>query len=305
MPLLRINAAGDRPVLADAPRADLAAGLDAALAPVPVTAPVMVLIHGFRFSPWVPDHDPHGHILSMTPRPGCWKAVSWPRKLGFADAPGTGLALALGWEARAGGLRGTYTQAAKAGVALARLLDMLHALAPDRRVDLMAHSLGARVVMSALPHLVHARPDRALLLAPAEYRSRALAALDSPAGRTLSVIQIAPGENRAFDLGFQTLIPAPARADRALGVAPPRCANWLVVDPARADHAAHLAAQGVRIRAADRPVCHWSSYRRPGLFPLYRAVIRDRADWPLSRLRTPAVQQVSASPPLPPGLPTA
>lgn len=299
MTLLRINALADRPVLADRPQGRLLRELAPLLASLPDGSPIVVMIHGYRFSPWHPDHDPHGHILSLSPRTGCWKAVSWPRKLGFGPAPQTGLAIAFGWEARLGGLRTCYDRAAEAGRALAVLLDVIQDLAPRRSVDLIAHSLGARVALSSQPHLQQARPDRALLLAPAEYAGRAAQALAAPAGRDLSVLQVAPGENRAFDLGFQALVPRPRAGDRALGLAPIHDPNWVVLNPACAATRAHLARHGHRLGATARPVCHWSSYRRPGLFPLYRMVIRDKAGWPLSRLRTAPVRATPAAGGLP------
>ena len=60
----------------------------------------MMMIHGFRFAPGArAQDDPHQHILSFTPFEGCWKAISWPRHLGFGRCPQEGLAIAFGWRA--------------------------------------------------------------------------------------------------------------------------------------------------------------------------------------------------------------
>ena len=88
-------------------------------------APIVVMVHGYRYSPSEPAHDPHRHILSLDPDPGGRRVTSWPRALGFgAGDPGEGLAIAFGWEAR-GSLGGAYRRAGMAGAALARLLSRL------------------------------------------------------------------------------------------------------------------------------------------------------------------------------------
>jgi hypothetical protein len=43
---------------------------------------------------------------------------------------------------------------------------------------------------------------------------------------------------------------------------------------------------GFRIAAPPRAICHWSTYLRPGLLPLYHAL--PRGDPPLSALRAAA-----------------
>ena len=74
-------------------------------------APIVVMIHGYRFSPYSTPHCPHRHILSLTPDRDARRALSWPAALGFtADGP-EGLAGAYGWEAR-GSLPDAYRNAA-------------------------------------------------------------------------------------------------------------------------------------------------------------------------------------------------
>ena len=53
----------------------------------------------------------------------------------------------------------------------------LRRIAPHRPVRAIAHSLGARVVLSALPHLTAGDLDRAVLLSPAEFAGPAAARL--------------------------------------------------------------------------------------------------------------------------------
>ena len=44
--------------------------LTAALSALPQGGTVTIMIHGYRFAPGISGHDPHGHILSQTPRSG-------------------------------------------------------------------------------------------------------------------------------------------------------------------------------------------------------------------------------------------
>lgn len=59
---------------------DLAA-LGRALAALPPEAPVVVLIHGYRFQPGRPAQCPHRHILSSAPKIKDGREISWPQHL--------------------------------------------------------------------------------------------------------------------------------------------------------------------------------------------------------------------------------
>ena len=98
----------------------LTPAIRAAAAGLAPGAPVVAMVHGFRFSPASTQHDPHRHILSLTPTAGERRAVSWPAGLGFTATGDEGLALAFGWEAR-GKLRHAYAQAGEVGADLAAL----------------------------------------------------------------------------------------------------------------------------------------------------------------------------------------
>ena len=107
-------------VKVDADRA-LPEGLIPAARALPGHAPLIVMIHGFRYSPAAAHCDPHRHILSLDPDPADRRVLSWPRALGFgAGAPDEGLGLAFGWEAR-GMLGQAYARAGDAGRAVAVL----------------------------------------------------------------------------------------------------------------------------------------------------------------------------------------
>jgi pimeloyl-ACP methyl ester carboxylesterase len=229
-----------------------------------------VLIHGFRYAPGAGIHCPHGHILSLTPRRDVPRAISWPRHLRLAG-PQDGLALAFGWPAR-GTIWQAQARTAGAAEALATLVATIRRLDPDRRVDLVAHSLGARVAMAALPLAGAGSIGRVLLLAPADFRAHAEAAMDSGAGRAAEVFSITSRANALFDLCMETLLSARLHASLAQGLSHPR-QNWLDlrIDDSVTETA--LARLGFPLRPAMVRICHWQPYLRPGVFALYRALL--------------------------------
>ena len=180
MAVLQINTGPEGPRLQASPGA-LAPALRLALAS---TGPIVIMIHGYKFDPTHRQTCPHRHILSLSPKRDCVKAVSWPRGLGFSgQVTGEGLAIGFGWFAR-GTTWGAYGRAAQAGRALAELIEMIARLAPDRPLHLLAHYLGARVALTALPHIKTARVGRVILLSGADYGQTAREALQSPAGQS-------------------------------------------------------------------------------------------------------------------------
>jgi hypothetical protein len=266
MPLLPVNAEGTRH------RVDEAA-LQAALAALPPRAPVVVMLHGFRYAPGAGRHCPHGHILSLAPRRDIPRAISWPRHLRLGG-PAAGLALAFGWNAR-GTIWSAQSRTPATAEALAGLVRTLRRIDPDRPVDLMAHSLGARVALGSLPHLAEGDVGRLLLLSPADLRPHAETAMASPAGRAAEVVNITCRANAMFDFCVETLLSARIQTSVSQGLSKP-ARNWIdlvIDDPATEDA---LAGLGYPLRPASVRVCHWQPYLRPGLFALYRALLSRR-----------------------------
>ncbi len=256
-----------------------AAYLAARLAGLPAEAPVVVMIHGYRFAPGIAGHCPHGHILSMNPTTDDRKAISWPRHLGLTGDHG--LAIGLGWAAR-GSVQGAYRRAAAAGAALADLATLIRQIDPDRQIDVIGHSLGARVALQAL---IHARPGdfrRMILLAAAETRRPARAAMDTPAGRAVQVINVTTRENDLFDFALEWLVSL--GTDTALGQGPGRALpNWLNLQIDQPATLQALSRLGHTLPPPPARICHWSPYLRPGIFALYRAMLD--GSLPLPHLR--------------------
>lgn len=284
MPLISVNARVGQVTGRDW-ATPLGLQLHAALSASPPEVPVVVMVHGFRFSPDLPFTDPHSHILALEPRPDCWRAISWPRHLGFGRSPDEGLVLGFGWRA-CGTIWQANAEAGRAGIALAGLLRQIRAIDPGRQINVLAHSLGARVVLAALHDLPSRSIGRLVLMAGAEFASRATAAMASPAGRTAEVFNVTTRENDLFDFLTELLLPAPCPADRALGHGLPQPQpNWLDLQIDQAETLAALAALGHHIAPPHLRICHWSAYLRPGLFGLYRSLLSDHQTLPMALLR--------------------
>ena len=281
MPIVIVNASADRPVATDG--APLDGRFLAQLAALPQNAPIIIMLHGYRYTPRDEGRSPHSHILASSDQARLTRRLSWPRRMGFGQGrTDEGLCICFGWEAT-GSLWRAYDEAARAGLALADLIALIRATRQGP-VHVMAHSLGARVALAALPHLPERAVDRMIVLAAAEFCGPADAALASPAGRTAEVLNITSRENDLFDFLFERLLaPFAGRAETmAKGLARPNC---LTVQLDAADHRRGLHRLGFPTAPALRRICHWSGYMRPGVFPFYRAFLRRPDTLPLGLLR--------------------
>ena len=154
----------------------------------------MVLIHGYKFHPDAPEADPHRSLFSHRPE-GDWRIRSWPEGLGFAEDDGeTGLCIGFAWPASAphlaslvatgrNGFARVYQRAGAFGARLAELVALLQRLAPERPVDILAHSprrpRGARGFAASGDRA----PGRIILLGAAEFDDRAREAFSMPPAR--------------------------------------------------------------------------------------------------------------------------
>lgn len=289
MTLLQI--ALDRDGLRDVRRPDRgAAGAEgavrAALAELPAGAPVVVMVHGKGYRPGAPEACPHRLIFADRATDGRSRYISWPRRLGLAGPGGgrhPGLAIGLGWDG-SGHLWRAAAQAEAAAPGLATLVTLIRRARPGQPVDLMGHSLGARVILGALPRLHPGAVGRTVLMAGAEFVHRAEAALDSPAGRTAEVVNVTSRENDPYDWMFEAAL-APRRGARALGAGLGHLPNAVDVQIDGRAACRGLARLGFRLAPPERRICHWSVYLRPGVFPFYRALIHRREALPLAVLR--------------------
>ncbi len=277
MPLLRIDATDDGPVIHNSPRSAgarlrrLAQG----------AGPVVIMVHGFKFSPGDRVHCPHIHILSTQESP-CRKAVSWPRGLGFGGGADEGLAIAFGWQAR-GTVWQAWERAAQAGRQMADIIFEIRKAAPLRPIHCMAHSMGARVALNALGRVPLGAVNRVLLLAGAEFNSAARRAMDSPGGRGAEVINVTSRENDLFDFALERLM-APD-GDTSIGRVFPNLPNSLTLQLDDTETLAALRRMGFPIAAPTHRICHWSAYLRPGVFSFYQDLMRNEAELPLAYLK--------------------
>lgn len=278
--------------------------IDRGLRDLPAGAPIVILIHGYKFDPAVADAhpnpdaiDPHRSLYAFAPSRASWKVRSWPRGLGFRQrGGGDGLCIGFAWPARAAhvpsliatrrtGFAQVYDRAAVIGARLAELIARVQAKAPGRPVDILAHSLGARVALAALPHLQVA-PGRMILLGAAEFDARAHECLDAlRAPRPPAIYNVTSRANDFYDAMFETFAPRRAWGERAIGLGlrdrPP---FWLDLQFDRADVTEQVNARGIRLTPSTVRLCHWSFYTRGGAFDVYRAILRRCPGWDVADL---------------------
>ena len=269
--------------------------VERSLRDVPPGAPVVVMLHGFRYHPGNPASDPHRTIYAPKSGPG---VASWPEGLGFGGPDGgAGLCIGFGWEGTADpnqqaliGLARfatVYRKAADTAPLLATLINAIGEIDPARKVDVMAHSLGARVALRALPDLRQGNLGRVILLGAAEYESEVVRMIranrSNPEAEFFNVTARA---NDLFDFLFERFTPRPGAADRVLGAGLSHGhRNWLDIQIDHPQTEACLARRGIALGRATRVMDHWGFYLRDGIFELYRNLIRDPVGWRLNDLR--------------------
>lgn len=247
-------------------------------------SPVVVMIHGYSYEPGHEIHCPHKHILSLDPQPLPWLAPSWPLAVGVGtDGDDAGLGIAFGWFAR-GTLWRAKRRAIEAGQALAKALTLIRRIAPQRKIHILAHSMGAEVVAEALHHMPSHTVDRIISMTGACYRTRMENALETEAGRTARFINITSRENDLFDFFFESLIAPPRRGDRSIGSGL-NCANAVTLQLDCAETLDHLTRLGANVSPPAHRVCHWSSYLRPGVLEFYADLIHRADHLTIDRLR--------------------
>ncbi len=249
------------------------------------SGPIVIMIHGLKYTPFTPKICPHRFILSLTPDTTCSRALSWPRHLGFT-VENTPLAIGFGWPA-GHRIRAAYRTAKRVGIALAQLIAEIKRTCPTRPVQIITHSLGARVFFAALPHLPAHSIGRAVIMSGAELCDQAQAAMATPAGQTLDLFNITSRENDLYDCLLEYAVAPLTWNARAIGAGlGGDVNNWVDI---QMDHDGTLVALGklgFRIAEPTRRICHWSSYIRPGMFPFYRYLLRAPKDLPLDFLKS-------------------
>ncbi|MCP5075883.1 MAG: alpha/beta hydrolase [Rhodobacteraceae bacterium] len=231
---------------------------------MPPDKPIVVYVHGHKA--W-----PHPDLLAQADRQSglaitfCWPAFDRIFKL----VPDVGQ---------------LYADAGTAALALAWLLNLLGDIAPNRPVDLMVHSLGARVGLQTLRHLKHRNLSRFVCLAGVEFSAVTLLALQAPAARKVEFYNVTSERSLLFHQLMHFFGPRPGPAEGLLcrGFAFPR-KNWIDI---------HLEAPEVRrplatfCAALDTITLDLGMGRKPALISqLGSALMQNRNATRISDLR--------------------
>lgn len=320
MAVIRINAAEDGGLTLPGGDPGWTAPLDRALRSVPPRAPIVFVIHGYRYAPnsdGTSGFCPHGllyrsddvHLCPRVKRP---PLAAWPRALGFSEDGNDGICIAFGWQGRVdrrsqwlkegpGDFATVYHRARAAGEGLARILAFIARRHSPKRIGIMAHSLGGRVVMQAMEARPDALPGRILLLGPAEFsgEARRLLGEQDRLGRRMAdlpeILCVGSRANDLYDWLFELFAPAPQlRGDRPLGargLGMPHL-RWMDIQLDHPRVAEWLAAQGLHLTRLPERVTHWSFYSDPGAMAFWSRVLRDEPGWSLAALRARRLPEV-------------
>ena len=293
MALIQLVSTGDVPKLRDRSGALLPV-LAENLRAQPLDTPVVILLHGLRYDATTQEHDPAASIFSPAPPTDDPRLVSWPRHLGFCRGrAGEGLCIGFSWPARTG-IRDAYQRATDAGISLARLVDLIRLADPQREVVIVAHSLGSRVALSALPQIKAGRIDRMVFIYGAEIGREADHFLSAGTRPLPRIINVTSRENWVFDSAFAAAITGRPWAKTLSNFTATRYAHWVDLPLHDINALALLRAAGYPVSQSLRPICHWSGYLRPGVFPVYRDFVRSPCKLPLEGLRRLSVERCAS-----------
>jgi len=316
-------------------------------------APVCVMVHGFQYDPRAPLSDergraanPHGQIYHFDEDELSVERAAhtspWPKRLGFEDDEGeSGMAVGFAWASDPTYVRGdwrdwlstlrwsdrgaetyystAYRTAPIAAEGLARTVTALAEVFPNRRIDIFAHSLGARVALFALRRLAEEnrvaeldRVGRVVLLSGAPHWLDARLALRALAKHNRSKPQIfnaLVSRDATLSRWGRRFAAFAGRADenprfrdrlwslffggKVIGLHGKPLGSefsaWMDLHldlPALANWASRLDPP-IDFRPTWRGSSwdHWAAFTWPPYMKFYSNILRERRDWSLNALR--------------------
>ena len=264
-------------------------------------APVVILIHGYKFDPWTgPPDDPHRSLFAFEPEAQRLEGAQLAARASAStpSGPRRGLCIGFGWPA----VERASAEPARRGAhrLRARLRPRRRDGAAAGRADRADPGAGA----GPAGRPARAQPRRAggaggaaasARRAGADHPARALRSSttaparrwpDRRAPRPPSIYNVTSRANDVYDAAFETFAPRRNWGERAvgLGLRDPR-PYWLDLQLDRPDVTDWINAQGVPLTPAHARLCHWSFYTRGGAFEVYQAILRRRPGWDIPSLR--------------------
>jgi pimeloyl-ACP methyl ester carboxylesterase len=251
----------------------------AALDRLSTDGPVVIMLHGYKYDPDVPNANPHRLLFAFDPYHSGKRTTSLPRQLGL-NQKGT-LAVGFAWRAR-GTIWHAHRNAARAAHDLGALIRQIKRLGPNRQVHIVAHSLGARVALCALEHLDKGDVGRMILITPAAFECELRKAQQTPAGQTVEIINVRARANLFFDLLLWLALP---HWGYTMSFGRLRCQNMLdlVIDHNTTLNG--LETAGFAMTRPNARICHWSGYLRQDICAVYQALLHRPQTTPLPYLQ--------------------
>jgi hypothetical protein len=147
------------------------------------------------------------------------------------------------------------------------------------------------MALNALRHLPRGSLDRMVLLTGASFCGNVLDLLETPAGRSVDILNVTSRENDIFDAAFERLVGSDRPGDCAIGqgIQSERVVNLQLDCP---ETLAALHRFGFAVGASERRICHWSSYRREGVMAFYRSFLQGQTELSLTRLKQALPDQI-------------
>ncbi len=248
------------------------------------SAPVVIMLHGFKYDPGSPAHHPERTLYARAPDPAAKRARSWPRA--FALRGANALAIGFSWRAK-GTIWQAHHRAKLAGESLALLITRINEIAPGRPVHIVAHSLGVRVVLTALSQTPQGAVSRVIMIAGAAFESELAGVLQRPASRSTEFFNIRSRANTLFDLLLRAAFPHWGVTIGRGRLAHPRL---LQLDIDAPQDRQVMAAAGLPLDQTSGWICHWSGYLRRDVCALYRDLIHRPDKTPFASLRASLIR---------------
>lgn len=265
LPTFRINSWGWRIVCPEQPARDYRELLRHRLARLRGNRPIILMVHGGGFSPFADGADAQATVYARHMASTRWEHRAWPARFAPRNIEtGECLALPYGWHATDSAILSKpnncalFEKAGREGRNLAEVINAIRPICGDRKIHILCHGLGARVVMQCFEDLCSAIVERVVILGGHEFNANTLTALGTPAARKAWFYNIRSDCQVMVDLRADAEMPKSGPKDQLIanGFVFQR-RNWVDLNMSVRDQ--RLAfLRGAPARTSPNAQCSWS-----------------------------------------------